>query len=124
MPEKRPSDFRAEWEALKAEAVALEAHSTGDLPPDHLKVQEHEAAIAALNASKDGVAHAAWLTTAQDLDDLALLAEIVFDQFWDIATFPQLPADIEGREDKEVAVAYLVRGVFAVHQAIADGRNS
>ena len=124
MAEKRPSDFRDEWEALKSKAAALQAHSTGDLPPGHPEVEAQEAAVAALNAEKDGVAHRAWLTTARDLDDLALLAEVAFDYFWDIATFPQYPADIDDREDKEVAVAYLVRGVFAVRQAIADGRNS
>ena len=77
-----------------------------------------------MNAEKDAVAHGAWLTTARDLADLALLAEMVFDYFFDIATFPQLPADIDDREDQEVAVAYLVRGILAVNQAIAEGRHS
>ena len=124
MAEKRPSDFRGEWEALKLKAAALEAHSTRDLPPEHPKVQEHETTIAVMNASKDAVAHGAWLATARDLDDLVLLAEIVFDQFWDIARFPQFPTDIEGRDEQEVAVVYLVRGVFAVSQAIAHNQSA
>ena len=32
--------------------------------------------------------------------------EVVFDQFWDIATFPQFPADIEDQDEQQVAVAY------------------
>jgi hypothetical protein len=55
-----------------------------------------------------------------------LLAEIAWDYAWGLAgtaPFPTLPADIEGREQREVAVAYLVRGVFTVSQAIAEGRN-
>jgi hypothetical protein len=121
---KRPSDFRAQWDALKLEAAVLQGQTTRGLPPDAPKVQVQEAAIAALNASKDAVAHGAWMTTPRDLDDLALLAEIVFDYFWDIATFPQLPADIDDRDQREVAVAYLVRGVFTASQTIADGENS
>ena len=118
----RPSDYRDEWEALKRKAVALQADtSTEDLPPSDPKVEAHEAAVAALNAEKDAVAHGAWLTTARDLDDLELLAEVAFDYFFDIATFPQYPADIDDRDDQQVAVAYLVRGVFAVRQSIADG---
>lgn len=125
MLEQKPSDFREQWEALKAEAVALEADtSTKDLPPTDPKVEAKEAEVAALNAQKDDVAHRAWLTTARDLDDLALLAEVAFDYFFDIAAFPQYPADIDSRDDQQVAVAYLVRGVFAVRQAIAHRRNS
>jgi hypothetical protein len=56
MAEKRPSDFRDEWEALKRRAVALEASSTEGLPPDHPMVEAQEAAVAALNAEKDAVA--------------------------------------------------------------------
>ena len=122
---KRPSEFRDAWEAIKLQAVLLQADdTTRGLPADDPKVLEHEAVVAALNASKDAVAHEAWMTTARDVVDLALLAELVFDCFWDIATFPQLPADIEDRDQQEVAVAYLVRGVLAVSQAIADGRHS
>jgi hypothetical protein len=110
---KRPSDFRDAWEALKLEATLLEADDTTQgLPHDHPKVLEKEARVAGLNASKDAVAHEAWLTTARDLADLALLAEIVWDQHWDIATFPDLPADIDDRDPREIADAYLVRGVF------------
>jgi hypothetical protein len=124
MAEKRPSDWRAQWDALKREAVHLEGQATEGLKPGHPKVVELEAAIAALNASKADVAHAIWLTTARDLDDLQLLAEIVFDQWWDIATFPQYPAGIDDRADQEVALAYLVRGVFAVAHTIAEGKHS
>ena len=63
------------------------------------------------------MAHRAWLTTARDLEDLALLAEVVFDQFWDIATFPLFPADIDDRDDQQVSVAYLVRGIADVARA-------
>jgi hypothetical protein len=114
MAEKRPSDYRAQWDALKREAVALHGTTTAELPPDHPKVQEQEAAVAALNASKDAIAHGVWLATPRDLADLALLAEVVFDYYWDIATLPHLPADIDDREQREVAIAYLVRGVFDV----------
>jgi hypothetical protein len=110
---KRPSHFRDAWEALKLEAALLEAdESTRNLPHDDPKVLDKEARVAGLNASKDAVAHEAWLTTARDLADLGLLAEVVFDQFWDIATFPKLPANIDDRDPREIAVAYLVRGVF------------
>ena len=113
---KRPSDFRDAWEAVKLQAVLLQADdTTKGLPADDPKVLEHEAVVAALNASKDAVAHEAWMTTARDLADLALLAEVCFDYFWDVATFDQLPADIDDREQREVAVAYLVRGVIDVH---------
>src|SRR5262245_7613679 len=117
MPEKKPSDFRGEWEALKARAADLQGQTTRGLPPGDPTVQAQEAAIAALNAEKDAVAHGAWLTTARDVADLALLSEIVFDYFWDIATFPVFPADIEDRDQQEVAVAYLVRGIADVAQA-------
>ena len=117
---KRPSELRPEWDSLKREAAALQADTTTrGLSPRHPKVQEHEAAIATLNASKDAVAHRAWLTTACDLADVALLAEVVFDYFFDIATFTHLPADIEDRDQLQVAVAYLIRGIFTASQAQA-----
>jgi hypothetical protein len=115
MAEKKPSDFRAEWDTLKREAVV--GQTTPGLPVHDSNVKALEAAIAGLNASKDAVAHGAWLTTARDLADLALLAEVVFDYFWDIATFPQF----DDRDQREVAVAYLVRGVFDAGKAIAQG---
>jgi hypothetical protein len=121
MAEKRPSDFRGEWDTLKHEAVVLESRTTRGLPVDDPAVKAEEAAVAALNAGKDAVAHKAWMSTARDLADLELLAEIVFDYFWDIATFPQLPADIDDRDQREVAVAYLVRGVFDAGKTIAQG---
>jgi hypothetical protein len=124
MAEKRPSDLRGQWDALKHEAVVLQAECTGGLSPGHPKVQEREAAIASLNARKDAVAHGAWMSTARDLTDLTLLAEVVFDYLWDIATFPQLPADIEDRDQQQIAVAYLVRGVLVVSQAMAETRCS
>jgi hypothetical protein len=48
--------------------------------------------------------------------------EIVWDYQWSlsgIATFPTLPDDIEDRAEEEVALAYLVRGVF--NATIAQG---
>jgi len=119
MVEKRPSDYRAQWDALKREAVAFHGQASTGLPPGHPKMQEREAAVAALNASKDAIAHGGWLATARDLADLTLLAEVVFDYFWDIATFPDLPADIEDRKQREVAIAYLVRGIAHVVGAAA-----
>ncbi len=124
MLEKKPSDFRDQWDALKHEAVVLQAQRTRGLPPGHPKVQEQEAAIAALNARKDAVAHGTWMSTARDLADLGLLAEVVFAYLWDIATFPQLPADIEDCDQQQIAVAYLVRGVLAVSHAMAETRRS
>ena len=53
MAEKKPGDFRSEWDALKSKAAVLQAHSTGDRPPGHPEVEAHEAAIAALNAEKE-----------------------------------------------------------------------
>jgi hypothetical protein len=114
MAEKKLRDYRAQWDALKQEAVALQGQTTKGLPPGHPKVQEQEAAIAALDASKDAIAHGVWMTVPRDLADLALLAEVVFDYFWDIATYPDLPADIEDREQREVATAYLIRGIAHV----------
>jgi hypothetical protein len=118
---KRPSDYRTQWDALQQEAVAL----VGGGKPRHglapsPKVEEHEARVAALGVSKDAVAYAVWETTARDVADVLLLAEIVWDLHWGVGFFPALPADIEDRGQREVAVAYLVRGVFDVSQAQAS----
>lgn len=121
---KRPSDYRAAWDALKEEAAALAAHGSTlqGLPPDHPSIEEQEAGVAVLAAKQDAVAHEVWLTTAGDLADLLLLAEVVWTYFWGLGTFPQLPADIEDKDQREVAVAYLVRGVWdAQSQAQAAG---
>jgi hypothetical protein len=114
---KRPAELRAEWDALKQEAAALAvgAASRHGLPADHPDVEAHERRIAMLAVQKDKLAAAAWLGTARDVVDVLLLAEIVWDLFWGLGTFPQLPADIENRDQREVAVAYLIRGVWEAY---------
>jgi hypothetical protein len=129
MPDKRPSDWRDQWDLLQRESVTLaaEANALRGLPADDPRVEAQEGALAALDVKKEAIAHAAWLTTARDAADVLLLAEIVWDLKWGlagVANFPTLPADIDERSQEEVAVAYLVRGVFTASQAIADGRNS
>jgi hypothetical protein len=120
---KRPSAYRGQWDALKeeVEVLAADGETLRGLPADDPKVEAHEARAAALGVSKDAVAFGAWETTAQDLADAVLLAEIAWDLWWGLGTFPQLPADIDDRDQKEVAVAYLVRGVFDAGKAIAQG---
>ncbi|HEY1243486.1 MAG TPA: hypothetical protein VGF29_01515 [Hyphomicrobiaceae bacterium] len=123
---KRPSAYRGQWDALKeeAEVLAADAEALRGLPAGHPKVEEQEARVAALCVSKDAVAHGAWETTARDTADVLLLAEIAWDLFWGLGTFPELPKDIDDRDQKEVAVAYLVRGVFdaaIAHQGHTGG---
>jgi hypothetical protein len=115
---KRPSELRPEWDALKLEAAALAAEGKAQrgLRPDDPKVEAQEAKVAAVVLQKDLLAAAAWLGDARDLADVLLLAELVWDVFWGLGTFPQLPPDIEDRDQREVAVAYLVRGVFDASQ--------
>jgi hypothetical protein len=126
MPD-RPSAYRAQWDALKEEGqvLAADAEALRGLPADDARVQEQEARVAALVVSQDAVAHGAWEATARDLADVLLLAEIVWGYFWGLGTFPELPADIEDRAQREVAVAYLVKGVFdtysQVQAAAAEG---
>jgi hypothetical protein len=43
--------------------------------------------------------------------------------FWGVGTFPDLPADIEDQDQRQVAVAYLIRGVSAAAK-IAGGAES
>jgi hypothetical protein len=119
---KRPSEIRPEWNALQQEAVALvaEGKAQRDLPADDPKVEGLEARVAALALQKDLLAAAAWLGDARDLVDVLLLAEIVWDLHWGLGTFPQLPADIGDRDQREVAVAHLVRGVCDAHRAQAS----
>jgi hypothetical protein len=126
MAEKRPSDWRAQWDLLQVESVTLaaEAKALQGLPADDPRVEAQEGALAALDVKKDAIAHAAWLTTARDQADVLLLAEIAWDYAWGlagVATFPALPPDIDDRLQREVAIAYLVRGVFTASQATADG---
>jgi hypothetical protein len=87
--ERRPSHFCGQWETLKQEAVTLAAvgKAQGGLPVGHPKVEEQEALVAALCVSQDAVAHAAWETTARDLADVLLLAEIVWTYHWGLGTF-------------------------------------
>jgi hypothetical protein len=72
-----------------------------------------------LAVEKDLLASAAWVGPVHDLADVLLLAEIVWDLFWGLGTFPDLPADIDDRDQRQVSVAYLVRGVFTASQAQA-----
>ena len=118
---KRPSELRAEWDALQSEAAALEAEPIAEPGP---AAEAKEARAAMLAAKKDLLATAAWVGEARDLADVLLLAELAWDLWWGVGSFPQLPAGIDDRELREVAVAYLVRGVFTASQAIAEGRNS
>jgi hypothetical protein len=128
MPEKRPSDYRAQWDALQQESAALAAQGKAQrgLRPGNPKVEEQEARLAALDVSKDAIAHAVWETTASDLADVLLLAEIVWDFHWGlagVATFPALPPDIDDRPQAEVAVAYLLRGLVDAGQAHAGAEG-
>jgi hypothetical protein len=118
---KHPSELRPEWEALNQEAAALvaEGETLRGLSADHPKVKDHEARFSMLAAQKDFLSSAAWVGTVVDLADVLLLAEIAWDLHWGVGTFPQLPADIDDRCQREVAVAYLVRGVFTASQAQA-----
>jgi hypothetical protein len=111
--------LRPEWEALKQDAAAMAADGEAlrGLPSDDPKVEAHEARVGMLAVQKDLLASAAWVGDACDLADVLLLAEITWDLFWGIGTFPELPADIDDRDQREVAVAYLVRGVFTASQA-------
>jgi hypothetical protein len=126
---RRPFELRPEWEALQQEAAALAAEGEAQrgLPADDPKVEAHEAKAAALVLQKDMLAAAAWLSDARDLGDVRLLAELVWDLYWGLGTFPDLPPDIEDRGQREVAVAHLVRGVFDAHRAKAvttDGADA
>jgi hypothetical protein len=118
---KRPSELRPEWEALNREAAALVAQGEAlrGLPADDPKVEAQEARVGMLAVQKDLLASAAWVGDARDLADVLLLAEIVWDLFWGVGEFPQLPADIDDKCQRQVAVAYLVRGVFTASQAQA-----
>jgi hypothetical protein len=122
---KRPAELRPEWDALKQEAAALaaECKTQRGLSADDPRVEGLEARVAALSLQKDLLAAAAWLGDARDLADVLLLAELVWDLFFGLGTFPQLPADIEDRDQREVAVAYLVRGVFDASQAQASAEG-
>jgi hypothetical protein len=115
---KRPSELRAEWNALKEEAAVLAAEGTAqrDLPADDPKVEGLEAGVAALALQKDLLAAAAWLGDARDLEDVLLLADVCWDFWFGLGTFPQLPADIDDRDQRQVALAYLLRGVFGASQ--------
>jgi hypothetical protein len=117
---KRPSELRPEWDALQAEAAALEAEPPAEPGP---KAEEKEARAQMLATKKDVLAAAAWVGEVRDLADVLLLAEVCWDLWWGVGTFPQLPPGIDDRDQREVAVAYLVRGVFTASH-IADGRNS
>ena len=114
---KRPSELRPEWDALQAEAAALAAEPAAEPGP---KAEAKEARAAMLAVKKDLLATAAWVGEAHDIADVLLLAEVCWDLWWGLGTFPQLPADIDDRDQREVAVAYLVRGIVdaAAAQAV------
>ena len=81
---------------------------------------DHEAQIAANNTLKWEAADAAWATRARDPADLLLLAEIAYDQFFDLRAFPSLPAGFEESDDQQkIAVACLIRGIADVARAQA-----
>jgi hypothetical protein len=127
MPDKRPSDFRVQWDALQQEAAALAAEEKAlrGLVPQTGKAEQQAARAAALAVDKDALVFAVWATTARDLADALLLAELAHDLFWPgVGAFPALPADLGDRDQREVAVAQLVLGVFTASQAIAEGGNS
>ncbi len=124
---KRPIAYRQQWDALVEEAAALAAASPAPgLPLDHPAVERYEAQVTVTAVSQELVAHGVWESTARDMDDVLLLAELVWTFFWGGGSFPELPADIDDRGQREVAVAYLVRGVFTASQAqagTADGEK-
>ena len=116
---KKPTDFRARWDDLRRECEALENdNSRTGLPHDDPRVIEHEAQIAANNTLRWEAAEAAWATPARDLPDLLLLAEIAYDQFFDLRAFPALPAE-DGDNHQKIAVACLIRGIADVARAQA-----
>jgi hypothetical protein len=119
---KRPSELRSEWDALQQEAAALAAEGKAlrGLPADDPKVEAQEAKVAAMVLQKDLLAAAAWLGDARDLADVLLLAEVCWDLWSGLGTFPQFPLDIEDRDQREVAIFYLVRGIFDASQAQAS----
>jgi hypothetical protein len=120
MAEKKPSDFRAQWDALQQESAALAAEDKarhGLLP--NPKVEEQLQRAGALAVSKDAVAHAAWETTARDLADVLLLAELAWD-LWDLGAFAQIPAAIGDLGQRETALVFLCRGVFDASIAQGD----
>jgi hypothetical protein len=116
---KRPSELRDEWNALKQEAADLAAKGEAlrDLPAHASEVQAHEARIGMLAVQQELLACAAWVGEARDLADVLLLAEVAWELWWGLGTFPELPADIEDKEQRVVAVAYLVKGVWDAVQA-------
>jgi hypothetical protein len=116
MPDnKRPSDWRDQWDLLQRESVTLAAEGKAlrGLPADDPRVEAQEGALAALHVKKEAIAH------ARDLADVLLLAEIVWDHWGlaGVATFPTPPPEIEDFAEKEVAVAYLVRAIADVARA-------
>jgi hypothetical protein len=123
MVDRKISDLRDRWDALRREHGDLEAddNRTKGLPHDDPRVLDEEARVAALTVQKDAVADAAWGLPARDMADLLLLAEIAYDLFWgDIRLFPEVVPEIEPTDDRSaIAVAYLVRGIADVAAAPA-----
>lgn len=76
--------------------------------------------MGALGVSQDAVAHGCWEATARDLGDVLLLAGIAWTYWYGVGVFPALPVDIDCRDQKEVAIAYLIRGVFDATQTRND----
>ena len=126
MAEKRPSDYPRRVGGPEAQGGSpCRPTPASDLPPDHPKVRgargRHRGARTPRrtpwHTGRGSPRPVTWPTWRCSPRWSSIY-------FFDIATFPQFPADIDDRDEQQVAVAYLVRGVFAVSQAIADGRNS
>ncbi len=119
MAESKPTDFRAQWDELRRTREALEDDkSTSGLTADDLRVLDYEAELGANDTLISEAAEAAWATRAHDLADILLLAEIAYDRFFDLRSFPSLPAGIEISNNwQERAVACLVRGIVDVARA-------
>src|SRR5262245_52279771 len=79
MAERKITDLRDRWDALRRECAELEANkSTRGLPHDDPKVLAHEAEVAASIVRRGALADDAWALPARDMADLLLLAEIAY----------------------------------------------
>ena len=119
---KKSSDYRMQWDALRREREALENdHSRTGLQYDHPRVLAHEAALAENDALMWDLTETIWATRADGPADLLLLAEVAYDQFFDIRSFPSVPADcFEDGDRQEIVVALVVRGIV---EAARTGRE-
>ena len=117
MPEKKPSDLREQWDALRRAWEAPwqnEANSTSGLQADDPRFLDYEARLAASDTLKLEAAETVWETRARDLADLLLLAEIAYDHVLrPRRSFPSLPAEGERGE----------RGPAGVRGRLPDPRD-